>query len=115
MSAHGVHTTVRRRRGDFAVLRALGFRPADLRTSSSWHGACIAVVAIAAGIPLGIVAGRLAFRTLSNDVGVEGGFVVPVMGVTFAATVIILTMQLLAVVPGMRASRLSPAEILRSE
>ena len=62
-AGHGVHTTVRRRRGDLAVLRALGFRPADLRTSSSWHGACIAVVAIAAGIPLGIVAGRLAFRS----------------------------------------------------
>ncbi len=34
-AGHGVHTTVRRRRGDLAVLRALGFRPADLRTSSS--------------------------------------------------------------------------------
>ena len=60
-AGHGIYTTVRRRRGDLAVLRALGFRPADLRASSRWHGLCIAAVAIVAGIPLGIVAGRLAF------------------------------------------------------
>jgi putative ABC transport system permease protein len=114
-AGHGVHTTVRRRQGDLAVLRALGFRPADVRTSSSWHGACIAVVAIAAGIPLGIVAGRLAFRTLSNDVGVEGGFVVPVVGLTVSAVVACVALLLLAVVPGMRTARESPSEVLRSE
>ena len=112
---HGVQTTVRRRRGDLAVLRALGFRPNDVRTSSRWHGACIATVAVIAGIPLGITAGRLAFRTLSNDVGVEGGFVVPPVGVAASVVAAVLTAQLLAFVPGMRASRVSPAEVLRSE
>ena len=114
-AGHGVHTTVRRRHADLAVLRALGFRPTDLRISSSWHGACIAVVAIAAGIPLGIVAGRLAFRELTDDVGLEGGFVVPVVGLAIAAVVAFVTLLLLAVVPGMRASRVPPAEVLRSE
>ena len=47
-AGHGTYTTVRRRRGDLAVLRAVGFRPADLRASSGWHGMCIAAVAIVA-------------------------------------------------------------------
>ncbi len=112
---HALYTTVRRRRGDLAVLRALGFRPADLRASSRWHGTCIAAVAIAVGTPLGIVAGRLAFQQLSNDVGVEGGFTVPAVGLTVTFVVIVATAVLLAVLPGLRASRTPASQILRSE
>ena len=114
-AAHGIHTTMRRRRSDLAVLRALGFRPTDVRLSSAWHGVCIAAVAIVAGIPLGIVAGRLAFHALTDDLGLEGGFVVPPVSVTVVALSTIVAMQVLTGVRGMRAGRVSPAEVLRSE
>ena len=37
-AGHGIHTTLRRRSSDFAVLRALGFRPADLRAGRGGRG-----------------------------------------------------------------------------
>jgi ABC-type lipoprotein release transport system permease subunit len=114
-AAHGIHTTMRRRRGDLAILRALGFRPTDLRVSSFWHGSCIAAVAIAAGIPLGIAAGRMAFRALTDDLGLEGGFVVPPVSLTIIAVSTVVALQLLTGVRGRRAARVSPAEVLRSE
>ena len=114
-TAHGIHTTMRRRRRDVAVLRALGFRPTDVRMSSAWHGACVAAVAIVAGIPLGIAAGRIAFRALTDDLGLEGGFVVPPVSLSIVAVTTAVAMQALTGVGGRRAARVSPAEVLRSE
>jgi cell division protein FtsX len=112
---HGIHTTVRRRRGDVAVLRALGFRPADVRTTASWHGACVAAFAVAVGLPLGVLAGRLAFRALTDGVGLEGGYVVSFVGLGSAAAIALVATLLLAIVPGTRAARVPLAEVLRSE
>jgi hypothetical protein len=114
-SAHAIHTTMRRRRGDFAVLRALGFRPTDLRASSSWYGACVAAVAIVAGIPLGVVVGRIAFRALTKDLGLEGGFVVPPLSLSITALAALVALQVLTGVRGKRVARVSAAEVLRSE
>jgi ABC-type lipoprotein release transport system permease subunit len=114
-TAHAIHTTMRRRRGDLAVLRALGFRPTDVRVSSAWHGACIAAVAIIAGIPLGVVAGRIAFRALTDDLGLEGGFVVPPVSLSITALATLVALQVLTGLRGKRAARVSPAQVLRSE
>jgi hypothetical protein len=112
---HGIHTTRRRRGGDLAVLRALGFRPVDVRRSLSWQGACIAGVGLLAGIPLGVLTGRLAFRALTDDVGVEGGFVMPARAIAVVALIAVVAAVLLATAPGRRAGQLRVGEVLRSE
>ena len=51
-----------RRRRDFAVLRALGMARSQVSAITAWQVSTLAVIALAAGLPLGIAAGRVAGR-----------------------------------------------------
>jgi ABC-type antimicrobial peptide transport system permease subunit len=112
---HAVHSTLRRRRRELAVLRALGFGPADERTAIRWQAACIAIVALVLGLPLGVIGGRLVFETLVEDAGLERTFATSAFVIAGAVIATICALQLLAVVLGSRAGRLRPAAVLRAE
>jgi putative ABC transport system permease protein len=113
--AHGLATTVRRRRPQFAVLRALGFTPVMTRTVVGAHSTAVGVVGLAVGIPLGLTAGRLAWAWLAGEVPML--YVSPIA----AALVVVLVVaalalaNLVAAVPAWWAGRLRPAEVLRTE
>jgi ABC-type lipoprotein release transport system permease subunit len=51
-------TSVRRRRRDLALLKALGLAPRQLVAAVAWQATIAAAIGIVVGIPLGIVAGR---------------------------------------------------------
>ena len=56
--AHLLLTSVRRRRRDFAVLRALGFTRRQVRGAVSWQAGALTGAALGLGIPAGIFGGR---------------------------------------------------------
>src|SRR5207237_7302721 len=56
---HALVTTVRRRRHDLAVLRAIGFRPRQSAACIFWQAVTVASVGLALGLPLGVVVGRI--------------------------------------------------------
>ena len=65
-----VTLSVRDRRRELAVLRALGFAGRDVRGSVRWQGMTLVAVGIVLGIPLGIIGGRAAWRFFADQLGV---------------------------------------------
>ena len=113
--AHLLLTSVRRRRRDLAVLRALGFTGGQVRAAVSWMAVTLAAVAMAVGIPVGLICGRQAWHFFAGQLGISDVPVVPPF--SFAVLVVAgLAMAVaIAAIPGISAARTRPAESLRTE
>ena len=113
--AHALVTTVRRRRHDLAVLRSIGFTRRQTRRAIAWQATLIAAVGIVVGVPLGIAAGRVAWRWLADDFPIV--YVPPfaLLAVLIVASVAIVLANALAAGPAHVAGRIRPAEALRVE
>ena len=111
---HLLLTSVRRRRRDFAVLRSIGFTRDQVRATISWQACTLTGVALAVGIPAGIVCGRVAWRLFAGQLGIEPIVVLPAILVLVVPAALVLAVAV-AAVPGESAARTRPAEILRSE
>jgi ABC-type antimicrobial peptide transport system permease subunit len=112
--AHLLLTSVRRRRRDFAVLRSIGFTRRQVRSAISWQASTLTAVALALGIPAGILCGRVAWRLFAGQLGILPVVVLPVILVLVVPAALVLAVGV-AAVPGESAARTRPAEILRSE
>ena len=113
--AHLLITSVRRRRRDFAILRALGFTCGQIRGTAAWQAGTLTGIALAIGIPAGVVCGRVAWRLFARHLGI-----LPVLNIPFQhfAVVILAAMGLavaISALPGRSAAHAQPAELLRSE
>jgi hypothetical protein len=113
--AHSLAVSARRRAGDFAVLRALGFRPRDVKSAVSWQAASTGAVGAVIGIPLGVLLGRFAWSRVAANIGVLEVQRVPALVLLAAIPVAVVLAVAIALVPARRAARLRPAEVLRSE
>ena len=112
---HVLTSTVRRRRHDLAVLRALGFRPLQVAGCVSWQAITVSVVALVVGIPLGIAAGRWSWRWVADSTPL---FYAPPLAGTVAVVSVpaaLLLANAMAALPARRAARLRPADVLRAE
>src|SRR5208282_5859533 len=69
--------SVRRRRHDLALLKALGLRPGQVRAVVAWQASTILVIATIVGVPLGIAGGRWAWTSFASAIGVVPSTVVP--------------------------------------
>ena len=71
--AHALWQTVRRRRHELAVLRAIGFDRRQVRWAITWQSATIGLAGALVGVPLGLVAGRLGWSLLARELGIQPG------------------------------------------
>ncbi len=113
--AHLLLTSVRRRRRDFAVLRALGFTRWQVRGAVSWQASALTVAALCLGIPAGILCGRVAWRIFAVQLGILPTVVVPLVALAVLIPAGLALAVAVAAVPGESAARARPADILRSE
>jgi ABC-type lipoprotein release transport system permease subunit len=113
--AHALVTTVRRRRGDLAILRSLGFTRRDARIAIAWQSTLLAIAGLVIGIPLGIVAGRLAWKQLADSFPVVYVPPLALVAVLLVVPVAILVANALAAGPAHAATRIRPARVLRTE
>lgn len=113
--AHALVTTVRRRRHDLAVLRTLGFTRRQSRLAVAWQATILAVVGLVAGVPLGIAAGRVVWRSIADHFPVDYVSPLAIVAVLLAVPVAVLVANALAAGPAWAASRTRPAEVLRTE
>jgi hypothetical protein len=112
---HLLVTSVRRRRRDFAVLRAIGFTRGQIRGAVAWQAATLMAVALASGIPAGIVCGRVAWLLFAHQLGIVAHPDVPLLlTVALAAGALVLAV-VVAALPGEAAARANPSIALRSE
>ena len=113
--AHLLVTSIRRRRHDLAILKTLGFVPAQVRRAIAWQATTLAVVALLIGVPLGIVFGRLIWSVFADRVGVLAETVTPVLLAFAVAAGAIVLANLIALVPARAAGRTRPARVLRAQ
>jgi hypothetical protein len=107
--------SVSRHRRDLAVLRALGFTRPGVRGVLAAQGTVVAAIGVIAGIPVGLIAGNLGWRAISDRVPIVFHSPVALGAIALVVPVAILGANLLSILPGRRAARLQPAIILRSE
>lgn len=110
-----VVVSVRARRRELAILRALGFTGRQLRDSVRVQALATMAVALVIGVPVGVALGRIAWRAFAGQLGVAAGPVVPVWWVVATVAGGFVVALLAAAVPARAASRVDPATILRSE
>jgi ABC-type antimicrobial peptide transport system permease subunit len=67
------------------------------------------------GIPLGLIAGRLVFKALADDIGALDDANFPLAAVAAVVAGVLLIANLVAVWPARLARRLSAAAALRTE
>ena len=107
--------SVRRRRRELALLKALGFTQRQLSTSIAWQATVAAAIGCVAGIPLGIVIGRQLWILFARGINVVPSPTVPVLTVVLVGLGAIVFANLVAAIPGRSAARTSTALVLRAE
>jgi putative ABC transport system permease protein len=112
---HAILVSVRRRRRDFGVLRALGFRARDVGWTVTWQAAALAAVGGAIGLPLGVLLGRAVWRAVAHGIGVRAVPSIPVLVLAVVIPAAVLIAVGAALVPALRAARMHPTDLLRSE
>jgi hypothetical protein len=106
--------SVRDRRRELAILRALGYNDRDLRATVRWQAGAMMAVGVIVGMPLGIIVGRAAWRAFANQLGVVPRADSPLVLLAATATAAIGLALLASIAPGRHAASMSPAEALRS-
>jgi hypothetical protein len=107
--------TARQRRSEFAVLRSLGFTRRQVAIVIAAASITFASLALAVGIPLGVLAGRAGWAAVADNLFVTPAAHVPVLATLAIALGLLGFASLLALVPARRTVRPSPGEALRVE
>ena len=104
-----------RRRGESGLLKALGLVRRQLAAVVFWQAATVAVVGVAAGVPLGLAAGRLIWSGFARYLGVVPVAVVPGWLIAMLAAGVVAAALVIAVIPALTAVGSRPAAALRAE
>lgn len=113
--AHLLIVSARRRRGEIGVLRALGFRPGQVRAAIRWQALTLAGIALALGIPAGMFAGTIAWSTVARRLGVVETTTERGLVITFVSAGFLVAAVVLSIGPGRQAARRRPVEVLRAD
>jgi hypothetical protein len=107
--------SVRRRRRDLALLKALGFTRRQLAAAISWQATVAALFGAVVGIPLGIVIGRELWELFARSIDAVPDASIPSMSILFVSIGTVAFANLVAAIPGRIAARTSTALVLRTE
>ncbi|MGH9135962.1 MAG: ABC transporter permease [Acidimicrobiales bacterium] len=108
-------TSVRSRAKELAVLRTIGFTGRQVRRSVRLQSLTTVGAAMAVGVPLGVITGRVLWRSFANQLGVVPDHAGPaLLAVTTVAGGLALAV-IAAQVPAVIAARARPADGLRRE
>jgi predicted lysophospholipase L1 biosynthesis ABC-type transport system permease subunit len=110
-----VLSLVRRRRREFGLLKALGMTRRQVRAVVAWQTTLTLLAAGAAGVPLGIVLGRVAWQGFARSIGVVPASEVPLALLLVGLVALVTAGNLLAALPATVAARTRTAIILRAE
>ena len=108
-------TSVRRRRGRMATLKAVGFTRAQVGAVVLWQAATLTLVAVVVAVPVGIATGRLLWLLFTERLGVPFEPIVPLGWVLALAGGSLVLAVVVAVGPAVQAARIRPGPALRAE
>lgn len=113
---HALVVTARRRRRDLAVMRAMGCSRRQTGAVIHWQGFFLAAAAIALGVPIGMIGGRLLWNSIADGTNVLSVTETPWTAVAIVAMAAVLgAAVVLATGPAWAASRRRPGVDLRTE
>jgi hypothetical protein len=115
MLGHLLISSVRHRRRDLAVLKALGFLRRQVSLTVVWQASTLVALALAVGVPVGIAAGRWLWLAVATQLGVLPEPVLPAAFLALVAAATVLVANLVAAGPAWMAARTHPATVLRAE
>ena len=107
--------SVRARRREFALLKALGFTHRQLGASVAWQSTVAAVIGVVVGVPLGIALGRWLWTFFADGIYAVPLPNVPVLAVVLVALGAVLFANVVALVPARIAARTPIAVLLRAD
>ena len=107
--------SVRQRRRDLALLKAVGFVRWQLAAAVAWQATVAAVVGIVVGIPLGIIAGRWLWDLFARQIYAVPYPTVSVLSIVLVAIGTLVLANVVAAVPARTAARTPTAMMLRAE
>jgi FtsX-like permease family len=113
--AHLLVASAYRRRSESGLLQALGFVRRQLAAVVFWQAATVAVAGVAAGVPLGLAAGRLIWNAFARNLGVVPVTVLPGWLIAMLAAGVVAAALAIAVIPAVTAARSRPGPVLRAE
>jgi FtsX-like permease family len=113
--AHLLVASGYRRRGESGLLRALGFVRRQLAAVVFWQAATVALAGVAAGVPLGLAAGRLIWSAFARNLGVVPVPVVPGWLIVVLSIGALGAALAIAVIPALTAARSRAGPVLRAE
>ena len=112
---HALWVGTRRRRVHLTMLRVLGMRRIQVAAAVVVQAVLLVIVAVVAGVPIGVLVGRAAWRIASADLG---AVTTPVLPWSLIGAVLVAAVGGALIVawwPGWRIGRRPPAASLRSE
>jgi hypothetical protein len=107
--------SVRRRRHELGLLKALGFTGRQLAASVAWQSSVSATIGIVIGMPLGIALGRWLWTLFAKEISASPDPTVPALSMVLIALGALVFANVVAAVPGRLAARTKTALVLRSE
>jgi hypothetical protein len=107
--------SVRRRRRDLALLKALGLTQRQLMSAIAWQATANAVIGIVLGVPLGIIAGRVLWSSFARSISAVPYAAASVPTTILVAVGALVFANLVAVLPARSAARTPAALVLRAE
>ncbi len=107
--------SVRRRRHELAILKAIGFTPRQLQWSVVWQAGIVATVGIVVGVPLGLALGRWLWTLFAEEIGAVPAPAVPNLSVVVACLTALALAIFLSALPGRIAARTPGARALTPE
>ena len=112
---HALLTGARHRAHDLAVLRALGITPRQAAACVSWQATIIGIIALAIGVPAGLIIGRAVWRLTADSLSFV--YVGPLAKLALVLVIpgALLVCWILAIWPARAARRRPAAEVLRAE
>jgi predicted lysophospholipase L1 biosynthesis ABC-type transport system permease subunit len=105
----------RHHRLDFAILKSLGLLRRQVSSITAWQVSTLVALALLAGLPLGVAAGRWAWGLFAGGLGVPSGALIPATVILVIAPAVLVAANLVAFWPGRTTARLHPGEVLRAE
>jgi hypothetical protein len=108
-------SSVRRRRRDIALLKALGFSRRQVVATVAVQSTIAVGLGAVVGLPLGILVGRTLWDLFANSIHAVPHVVVPTTTLLLIAAAALVMANVIAALPARIAARTSPAILLRAE
>jgi putative ABC transport system permease protein len=110
-----VVASVRARRRELGILRSLGFTGRQVGRSVRVQAAATMLAAVAIGAPLGIVVGRVTWRSFASRLAVVEPPATATLAIAVTVVGAVLAAVVVASIPAAMAARTRPTKILHSE